>query len=83
MEFWGSSETRLVGDYILGPRIGSGSFAVVWRSRHRQSGDEVAVKEIDKKRLSPKISESLDEEITILRAINHPNIIRLLEAIKV
>ncbi|XP_030488353.2 serine/threonine-protein kinase ATG1a isoform X1 [Cannabis sativa] len=82
MDFRGPSETRLVGDYIMGPRIGSGSFAVVWRSRHRQSGLEVAVKEIDKKQLSPKISESLLKEISILRTIDHPNIIRLLEAIE-
>ena len=85
MDLGGANQPRLVGDYILGPRIGSGSFAVVWRSRHRQSGLEVAVKEIDKKQLSlsAKISESLLKEISILRTINHRNIIRLLEAIEV
>ncbi|XP_057997200.1 serine/threonine-protein kinase ATG1a isoform X1 [Hevea brasiliensis] len=75
-------QTRLVGDYILGPRIGSGSFAVVWRSRHRQSGREVAVKEIDRKLLSPKVSENLLKEISILSTIDHPNIIRLFESIE-
>ncbi|KAJ4850251.1 hypothetical protein Tsubulata_018316 [Turnera subulata] len=73
---------RVIGDYILGPRIGSGSFAVVWRARHRQSGVEVAVKEIDKKLLSPKVSENLLKEISILSTINHPNIIRLFESIQ-
>ncbi|PON78931.1 Serine/threonine protein kinase [Parasponia andersonii] len=82
MDFRGPTETRLVGDYILGPRVGSGSFAVVWRSRHRKSGIEVAVKEIDKKQLSTKISESLLKEISILSTIDHPNIIRLFEAIE-
>lgn len=76
-------QTRLIGDYILGPRIGSGSFAVVWRSNHRISGLEVAVKEIDKKLLSPKVSENLLKEISILSTINHPNIIRLFESIEV
>ncbi|KAK3012230.1 hypothetical protein RJ639_012239 [Escallonia herrerae] len=42
---------RVIGNYILGGRAGPGSFAVVWRSRHRQLGLEVAVKEIDKKHL--------------------------------
>lgn len=79
----GTGQVRLVGDYILGPRIGSGSFAVVWRSRHRQHGLEVAVKEIDKKLLSSKVSESLLKEISILSTINHPNIIQLFEAIEV
>ncbi|MBA0686021.1 hypothetical protein Goari_013650 [Gossypium aridum] len=78
----GPGQVRLVGDYILGPSIGSGSFAVVWRSRHRQHGLEVAVKEIDKKLLSSKVSESLLKEISILSTINHPNIIQLFEAIE-
>lgn len=75
-------QPRLVGDYILGPRIGSGSFAVVWKSKHRHSGVEVAVKEIDLKQLSPKVSENLLKEISILSTIDHPNIIRLFDAIE-
>ncbi|KAB5527267.1 hypothetical protein DKX38_021114 [Salix brachista] len=75
-------QTRLVGDYVLGSRIGRGSFAVVWRSRHRFSGLQVAVKEIDKKLLSPKVSENLLKEISILSTINHPNIIRFYESIE-
>ncbi|CAN8253953.1 unnamed protein product [Cochlearia groenlandica] len=73
---------RLVGDYELGPRIGSGSFAVVWLGKHRSSGLEVAVKEIDKKLLSPKVRDNLLKEISILSTIDHPNIIRFYEAIE-
>lgn len=76
-------DCRLIGNYILGPKIGSGSFAVVWKSRHRHLGTVVAVKEIQKKHLSPKVSDSLLREISILSTINHPNIIRLFEAIQV
>lgn len=83
MDFGGPMMTRLVGDYILGPRIGSGSFAVVRRSRHRHSGLEVAVKEIDKTQLSPKVRDNLIKEISILSTVDHPNIIRLFEAIEV
>ncbi|KAM7476589.1 hypothetical protein LguiB_023832 [Lonicera macranthoides] len=78
-------EGRVIGDYIMGKRIGSGSFAVVWKSRHRATGLEVAVKEIDKTRLintSPKIADNLFKEISILSNICHPNIIRLFEAIQ-
>jgi len=74
-----NTRVRLVGDYIIGPRIGSGSFAVVWRSRHRVLGTEFAIKEIDKKHLN----DNLKKEISILRNISHPNIIRLYEAIEV
>lgn len=65
-------EGRVIGDYIMGKRIGSGSFAVVWKSRHRATGLEVAVKEIDKNRLinsSPKIADNLFKEIYILSDI--------------
>ncbi|KAH8517067.1 hypothetical protein H0E87_005136 [Populus deltoides] len=74
------NQTRLIGDYILGPIIGRGSFAVVRRAKHRSSCLEVAVKEIDKKLLSPKVSDNLLKEISILSTINHPNIIRLFES---
>ncbi|CAN7052551.1 hypothetical protein IGI04_027714 [Brassica rapa subsp. trilocularis] len=73
---------RLVGDYELGRRLGSGSFAVVWLAKHRSSGLEVAIREIDKKKLNPKVRDSLLKEISILRTIDHPNIIRLHEAIE-
>lgn len=73
-----NTRIRLVGDYIIGPRIGSGSFAVVWRSKHRVLGTEFAIKEIDKKHLN----DNLKKEISILRNISHPNIIRLYEAIE-
>ncbi|KAJ4884874.1 Protein kinase superfamily protein [Raphanus sativus] len=73
---------RLVGDYELGRRLGSGSFAVVWQAKHRSSGSEVAIKEIDKKLLNPKVRDSLLKEISILRTIDHPNIIRLHESIE-
>lgn len=72
----------MVEDYILGPKIGSGSFGVVWQSRHRHSGKVVVIKEIDKKRLNPKVKDNLFKEIEILTTINHPNIIRLLQAIE-
>ncbi|XP_038874388.1 serine/threonine-protein kinase ATG1a isoform X2 [Benincasa hispida] len=73
---------RLIGNYILGEKLGSGSFAVVWKSRHRHLGTVVAVKEIQRKQLSPKVCDSLFREISILSTINHPNIIRLFEAIQ-
>ncbi|CAA6656108.1 unnamed protein product [Spirodela intermedia] len=78
----GRGDIRVVGDYMLGPKIGAGSFAVVWQARHRLLGLEVAVKEIDKKQLSRKLRESLFKEIDILRNVSHPNIVRLHEAIE-
>lgn len=78
-----SGRGGLVGDYIIGKQIGSGSFSVVWHGRHRVHGTEVAIKEIVTGRLNNKLQDSLLSEIFILKGINHPNIIRLHELIKV
>ncbi|XP_042510532.1 serine/threonine-protein kinase ATG1c-like isoform X2 [Macadamia integrifolia] len=77
-----SSRARVVGDYIVGRQIGSGSFSVVWHARHRALGTEVAIKEIVMERLSKKLQESLLSEIDILQKIDHPSIIRLHNIIK-
>ncbi|CAN6723974.1 unnamed protein product [Malus baccata var. baccata] len=78
-----SERGRVVGDYLVGRQIGSGSFSVVWHARHRVHGTEVAIKEIATGRLNKKLQESLMSEIFILKKINHPNIIRLHDIIEV
>ncbi|KAK9986422.1 hypothetical protein SO802_031373 [Lithocarpus litseifolius] len=79
----GTGRGRVVGDYLVGRQIGSGSFSVVWHARHRVHGTEVAIKEIATGRLNKKLQESLMSEIFILKRINHPNIIRLHDIIEV
>ncbi|KAJ0088678.1 hypothetical protein Patl1_31788 [Pistacia atlantica] len=74
---------RVVGDYLVGRQIGSGSFSVVWHARHRIHGTEVAIKEIVTGRLNKKLQDSLMSEIFILKRINHPHIIRLHDIIEV
>ncbi|XP_041024436.1 serine/threonine-protein kinase ATG1c isoform X1 [Juglans microcarpa x Juglans regia] len=78
-----ASRVRVVGEYLVGRQIGSGSFSVVWHARHRVHGTEVAIKEIATGRLNKKLQESLMSEIFILKRINHPNIIRLHDIIEV
>ncbi|XP_039028704.1 serine/threonine-protein kinase ATG1c-like isoform X2 [Hibiscus syriacus] len=74
---------RVVGNYLVGRQIGSGSFSIVWHARHRVHGTEVAIKEIAMGRLNKKLQDSLMSEIFILKRINHPNIIRLHDIIEV
>ncbi|KAE8661120.1 PRA1 family protein A2 isoform 2 [Hibiscus syriacus] len=74
---------RVVGSYLIGRQIGSGSFSIVCHARHRVHGTEVAIKEIVMSRLNKKLQESLMSEIYILKRINHPNIIRLHDIIEV
>ncbi|BBN04482.1 serine/threonine-protein kinase ULK2 [Marchantia polymorpha subsp. ruderalis] len=72
---------RIVGKYIVTQQIGSGSFAVVWKARSMETGEEVAIKEIATDKLNPKLQESLLSEIDILKCTHHPNIIRLLDMV--
>jgi serine/threonine-protein kinase ULK/ATG1 len=61
--------------------VGSGSFATVWLAR--RGPETAAIKVIATERLSSKLKQSLESEVTILRKIDHPNIVRLLETVKV
>ncbi len=70
-----------VQGWMLERIVGSGSFATVWLAR--RGAETAAVKVIATDRLSSKLKQSLESEVTILRKIDHPNIVRLLETVKV
>eukprot|EP00850_Spirogloea_muscicola_P023136 SM000332S12441 [mRNA] locus=s332:24380:29360:+ [translate_table: standard] len=75
-------QLRVIGDYVITQQIGAGSFAVVWKGRHKVWELDVAIKEIPTEKLNPKLQESLESEIAILKRADHPNIIRLLEIVR-
>jgi len=66
-----------VGQYILGKELGRGSFATVFLADHEKTGEKKAVKKIDRSRLSPKLLQNLESEISILRDFQHENIVKL------
>lgn len=68
---------RTVGAWALGSHIGAGSFAIVWRARHVQTGQEAAVKEIALSKLNAKLRQSLESEVAILKRIRHENIVQV------
>ena len=45
--------------------------------KSRETGEEVALKEIDKTKLTGKEKEFLKEEIQIIRQIRHPNVVEM------
>jgi serine/threonine protein kinase len=67
--------------YELGPVVGQGSFAAVRLATDLETGDAVAVKLIERRRLcSEEAAVSLHTEIEMMRGMNHPNIVKVLDA---
>lgn len=71
---------KTVGNYNILSRLGSGSYAEVFKAVHIKTGEVVAVKVISKEKLgSQKLQENLDREISIMKNFTHPNVVRLLD----
>jgi len=66
--------------YILKDVLGTGAFSQVRLAESKERpGDLYAIKVIDKKALKGK-EDSLENEIKVLRRLDHPNVVKLLEA---
>ncbi|XP_071748485.1 serine/threonine-protein kinase D3 isoform X3 [Lepeophtheirus salmonis] len=57
--------------------LGSGQFGIVYGGVHRQNGEAVAVKVIDKMRFPSKQEAALKNEVSILQNIHHPGVVNL------
>ncbi|EDW99417.2 serine/threonine-protein kinase GE16371 [Drosophila yakuba] len=63
--------------YTLGKIIGDGNFAIVFKIKHRQTGDSYALKIIDKNKCKGK-EHYIDAEVRVMKKLNHPHIISLI-----
>ena len=73
-----ASQTDPLKDYILGERLGQGSFAVVRKAVSRPSGRSVAIKTYEKARLLDDLRKcSVAQESALLSSLSHPNIVHL------
>lgn len=72
------SQSKIVAGYTLQQKLGSGSFAVVYKGV-KQDAPPVAIKAIQRNsdKLTPKVLQNLEIEIAILRTYRHPNIVCL------
>ncbi|CAH0516259.1 unnamed protein product [Peronospora belbahrii] len=68
-----------IGDYVVTSKLGSGSFAIVYKGYHKTSKVPVAIKVLSLYKLNRKLLDNLEMEITIMRQIDHPNIVKLYE----
>ncbi|GAB0493250.1 hypothetical protein MMPV_004526 [Pyropia vietnamensis] len=71
-----TASARAVEDYyVMGEVLGAGSFAQVHRAVDRGTGEEVAVKVINKAGYDARELEYVVREVAIMRSLNHPNIV--------
>lgn len=69
---------KLLQRYSVGQILGDGNFAVVRQVYDKQKKMDCALKIIDKTKLLGK-EQMIENEVNILRSVNHPNIIKLLD----
>lgn len=62
--------------------MGDGAFSNVYRAYDEKLGKEVAVKVIEKAKLNSSQKSFIHKEVAILRACNHPNIVKLYELVE-
>ena len=74
--------TGNIDDYSLGQTLGFGAYAVVKLAIFHPNNSQFAIKTYEKsKLLDPQRKKNMISEIKILKSINHPNIIKMKEAI--
>ncbi|XP_030630789.1 serine/threonine-protein kinase DCLK2 [Chanos chanos] len=74
------SASIITDKYRVGKVIGDGNFAVVKECVERSTGQEYALKIIDKAKCSGK-EHLIANEVAILRRVRHPSIIMLIEEV--
>ena len=72
---------RVLGDYLLGARIGGGGMSEVFAAEHRTRGDAVAVKVLRPHLAADEAQAArFVAEATRTRAVVHPNVVRVLDS---
>lgn len=66
----------VLDNYTVGEKIGEGAFSKVYRARHNEFGEEVAIKLLNFEEADRDSVARLKREIDIGATLNHPNIVR-------
>jgi len=72
----GSERREITDFYVFSEEIGRGSFSVVRKGRHKETGKTFAIKCIQKRLIKIQL---LEREIQIMKCLKHPNILPLVE----
>lgn len=77
-----SPANTLFGKYEVGKLLGCGAFAKVYHARNIRTGQSVAVKVINKKKIAgSSLMSNVKREMSIMRRLHHPHIVKLFEVL--
>jgi len=65
--------------YKLNEEINRGSYGIVFRGKHKETGDTVAVKAIKRENLNPDDDAAIFTEVALMSSLKHHNIVRLID----
>ncbi|CAK9115598.1 Cytokinesis protein sepH (Serine/threonine-protein kinase sepH) [Durusdinium trenchii] len=68
--------------YTLGDKIGQGGFGTVYACRNSVTGETVAVKSIGLRNLNKESLRLIEEEVTLLKKLDHPNIVKYIDTVR-
>ncbi|OMO65406.1 hypothetical protein COLO4_31271 [Corchorus olitorius] len=70
----------LMNKFELGRLLGQGTFAKVYHARNLTTGQSFAIKVIDKEKiLKGGLIDQIKREISVMRLVRHPNVVRVYE----
>ncbi len=72
----------MLKDYKLFNVIGEGSFGQVFLTQKGNDPNYLATKRLDFQQISPDMKRFIDNEMSIMRILKHPNIIRLVDLLQ-
>ena len=73
---------KSIEKYQIGKKLGEGAFSVVYQAINLTTNEKVAIKVIKKYQLDEKQRNSVLKEVNIMKQLNHPNIVKLIEFIE-
>lgn len=68
---------KIQSDYVLGKIIGDGNFAIVLKVKSKQTGQDYALKIIDKSKCKGK-EHYIDAEVRVMKKLQHPHIMSMI-----
>lgn len=79
-----SLKQQSVGPYVITRLLGEGTTGKVKLAYHKDTGEQVAIKVISKASFqqNPNLHRKVHREISLMKLVNHPNILRLIDVLE-